>query len=74
MGNWENLGGACISTPAAASRGPNRIDVFVIGPDHTLYHQWFDGSRWSGWAENLGGYCLYGVAAAREAPISSTCF
>ena len=39
---WEDLGG-CVSTPGAASWGPNRIDVLVQGSDHKLYFKWYDG-------------------------------
>ncbi|WP_287263267.1 S8 family serine peptidase [Moorena sp. SIO3A5] len=60
--DWENLGGYGIYSPAAASWGPNRIDTFVIGTDHAMYHKWWDGSAWRGW-ENLEGYIISTPAA-----------
>src|ERR1700759_3040647 len=27
-----------------ASRGPNRLDLFVRGTDSELYHKWWDGA------------------------------
>jgi hypothetical protein len=69
---WQSLGGPaggpCLSAPAAVSWGPNRIDIFVIGTDYALHHQWWNGSSWSGWAENLGGHCQLGVAAVSQGP------
>ena len=29
-----------------AKRGGDRLDVFVLGTDHALYHKWWDGSAW----------------------------
>ncbi len=40
-----------------SSRGPDRLDVFVLGTDSALYHQWWDGTAWSGF-ESLGGICI----------------
>ncbi|KAJ6553881.1 hypothetical protein B0H10DRAFT_2241694 [Mycena sp. CBHHK59/15] len=38
--------------------GPNRLDIFGIGTDSSLYHKWWDGKSWGpsllDW-ENLGG-------------------
>jgi len=50
---WQFLGGSLTSSPAAASWGPNRLDVFARGQDAALYHMWFDGT-WHPW-ERLGG-------------------
>src|SRR5262249_27597090 len=47
-------GGTFDSPPAAVSWAPNRIDVFGLGTDDSLYHQSWNGSVWSGW-EPLGG-------------------
>ena len=38
---WENQGGYCLTAPAAVSWGPNRIDTFVVGTDHAMYHKWW---------------------------------
>jgi hypothetical protein len=36
------------------SRGPGRIDVFVSGTDHGLYHRAWDGTAWQPDYESLG--------------------
>ena len=45
-------------TPRAAgpvvSWGPGRLDVFVSGTDHGLYHRAWDGSAWQPGYESLG--------------------
>ena len=38
---WENHGGVFISSPAAVSWGPNRIDVFARGTDNALWHKFW---------------------------------
>src|SRR5258705_12144332 len=43
-----------MSPPRLASWGPDRLDAFVLGTDHALYHKWYDGSGWNGF-ESLGG-------------------
>ena len=43
-----------LSEPAAVSWGPNHLDVFYEGGDHTLWHRKWDGSRWLP-EEGLGG-------------------
>jgi Common central domain of tyrosinase len=53
-GGWESLGGILASPPGAVSWGPNRLDVFVVGTDHAMWHRWWDGAAWGGW-ESLGG-------------------
>ncbi len=58
---FENLGGTLKSAPAAASWGPNRLDLFVRGADDALWHKWWDGA-WRGW-ERLGGTLTSGPAA-----------
>jgi len=62
-----------ISAPAAVSWGPNRIDTFVIGTITPCTTCGGTVLAWSGW-ENLGGYCLEGVAAASWAPNRLDCF
>ncbi len=44
--NWERLGGSILSSPAAISREPNQVEVFVIGKDNKLYHIWQENSVW----------------------------
>jgi hypothetical protein len=64
---WETLGGICNSPPAVVSWDIKRLDVFVLGSDHAVIHQAWDGSAWSGW-NSLGGawicpptVCSWGV-------------
>ena len=50
----------------SVSWGKNRIDYFVVGSDHAVYHKWWDGSQWgpslTGY-EDLGGYAISKVTA-----------
>jgi hypothetical protein len=32
--------------PQPVSWGADRLDVFVLGTDHALYHKWWDGHAW----------------------------
>jgi hypothetical protein len=54
-----NLGGALLGSPSVASWGANRIDLFVAGPIHELYHRSYDPTPPNlGWMpnwEDLGG-------------------
>jgi len=43
------LGSGFAGQPAAAARGPDRIDVLAIGTDGRLRHRWWDGVRWVDW-------------------------
>jgi serine protease AprX len=64
-GAWESLGGAALGPPKAVSWAPNRIDLFVLGQDSSLYHKSWDGSTWtpnSGF-EFIGGSCHGAVEA-----------
>jgi hypothetical protein len=54
-GIWESLGGWCHS-PVIVSRGPTSVDAFVIGTDHALWHNAWNGAAWSGW-QSRGGWC-----------------
>ncbi len=54
---WVSLGGAIIYNPSAARNSDCRLDVFVIGIYHEMFHKWQDSAAsggWSGW-EDLGG-------------------
>jgi hypothetical protein len=68
--DWESLGspqGQSINGPAAASWGPNRLDVFAQGAtDFELKHIWWDGA-WSAW-ESLGGSLTSDPAAVSWGP------
>src|SRR3954452_3196381 len=39
--------------PEVVSWGPNRLDIFVVGTNHGLYHKWWDGTSWG---PSLTGY------------------
>ena len=38
--------------PWACSWGPNHLDVFAVGTDNALWHNWYEG-QWGGW-QSLG--------------------
>ena len=57
--SWESpVPGQFYSPPAAASWGNQRVDVFALGQNLSMYHVGFTGSAWlpsqAAW-ENLGG-------------------
>ncbi|KAK3985735.1 hypothetical protein QBC44DRAFT_352817 [Cladorrhinum sp. PSN332] len=52
-GRWEIINGSLWSAPSAASWGPDRLDVFGLGPGNELVHRSGDGCVWSEW-EDLG--------------------
>ncbi len=46
---WTNLGGRLVTAGSAIAWGMHR-EVFGLGTDYALYHQWSDdNSTWSGW-------------------------
>ena len=61
--NWETLGGTCVSSPAVASWGEDRIDVFAIGTDSKLYHKYWSDRKWSNWIAFKDSTCIYKPAA-----------
>jgi murein DD-endopeptidase MepM/ murein hydrolase activator NlpD len=66
-GSWDYLGGTATSAPAAASRGPGRLDVLVRGTDNAIWHRWWEGGAWYGW-ESLGGVGTSAPTAASWGP------
>lgn len=53
------LFGGAKGSPALASWGPGRLDLFYRDLGSQLAHRWFEGGAWNaGAAENLGGYCM----------------
>jgi|HubBroStandDraft_1064217.scaffolds.fasta_scaffold03039_6 hypothetical protein len=54
---WYPLGGSLTSAPGAASWAPGQIDVFALGPDHSLQHgsQAATSGMWSWDPTGLGG-------------------
>lgn len=53
--SWQPLGGSFTSGLTMTSWGPNRLDVFGLGPDYALYQKSWNGSSWSGGWSSLGG-------------------
>ena len=49
---WEDLGGQLASAPTVSSWGAKRLDVFALGPDGAMWHNWFE-KAWKQW-ESLG--------------------
>ncbi|KAH8892361.1 fucose-specific lectin [Thozetella sp. PMI_491] len=66
--DWESLDGEIPwSTVTAVSWGPNRIDLFGLGPDNDCHHKWCEGSSWSSW-QKLGGRSFSDVVAVTWGP------
>jgi Repeat of unknown function (DUF346) len=55
------------SSPAVASWGANRLDVFVRGTDNAIWHAWWDGSTWNYW-QSLGPSIVSSPAAVSWGP------
>jgi hypothetical protein len=49
-----NLGGVTADSVGVCSWGPNRLDLFARGENSSIYHKYWNGTSWSGWA-TLGG-------------------
>jgi hypothetical protein len=62
-----SLGGQLLGGPDATSWAVDRVDVFVHGTDHQLFHKWGDGTTWSGW-EPQGGVLTSDPTAASWGP------
>jgi hypothetical protein len=60
-----------MSDPCAVSWGPDRLDIFVVGPGQSLFHKAWDGQAWTpsmtGW-DDLGGTCLSAPTATCWGP------
>lgn len=53
---WEDLGGRFFSDPAVVAWGEGRLDIVGLDADNaSLHHLYWDGHRWSGWADLGGG-------------------
>jgi hypothetical protein len=57
------------SPPAACSLGPDRIDVFALGPDGDLLHTSRNRAGWSGF-DSLGMPTIRRAGAEQPAPLS----
>jgi hypothetical protein len=52
---WEPRGGYLVTAPSAVSWNKNRLDIFAIGGDSSLWHQWWEPNLgWRTW-NRLGG-------------------
>jgi hypothetical protein len=51
---WTSLGGGLASAPEVSSWSGTRLDAFIAGTDHALWHRWWTGTAWQPW-ETLGG-------------------
>lgn len=67
-GAWTDLGGEFKKAPAAASWGPDRVDVVVRGNDDELWHRSYDGTTWTSWAKVGGGRMGSSPALASRGP------
>jgi len=54
--DWGNLGGKIAATPVVARNQDGRLEAFIRGTDHVLYHTWqtIPNGNWSG-GGSLGG-------------------
>jgi hypothetical protein len=59
---WEDLGGAITGPLSVVTWGPNRLDIFGVGPGGTVQHYWYDPTiaadtnhGWGAGWEDLGG-------------------
>lgn len=69
-GGWESIGGAFpLAIPSATTWGSNRLDVFSVGNDASVWHRWWDGQTWSVW-EPLQGqqFATLGLASVAWGP------
>jgi len=67
-GGWSSLGGDLSEhEPAVVAWGPNRLDIFAVWSDLSMYHKAWDGSSWSQWS-SLGGQFRSGPAVASWGP------
>ncbi|HVA61454.1 MAG TPA: hypothetical protein VNG13_13095 [Mycobacteriales bacterium] len=65
-GSWTNLGGTLYSSPTVGSWGANRLDVFVEGPNATVYHDAYGGA-WSGF-QTMNATTYYAPATVSRNP------
>jgi hypothetical protein len=63
---WGGLGGNILSNPVVARNSDGRLEVFVIGTDHALYHKSQLIAGGNGWTDysSLGGNIINNPAVA----------
>ena len=60
---WEYLGGVLTSSPAATSRNPAAMTVFVRGNDNGIWYRDYVGGSWGNWV-SIGGKIPAGTGPA----------
>ena len=65
---WGTKGASIDVTPAVASRGPNRLDVFVRGEDDHLWVLQWNGQQWNKWRDMGAGRLTSSPAAVSWGP------
>lgn len=62
FGSWSSPaslgGGNNLSGCTVGKNQYNNLEVFVVGSDNTLWHDWYSGSSWSGWSSLESGFKL----------------
>lgn len=64
---WSDKGDPLSVAPAAASWGPDRLDVFAKGENDRLWHKLWNGERYDNWVD-LGGSLTSAPAAVSWGP------
>jgi hypothetical protein len=68
--SWQPLYGALITQLAIGNDNDGRLEVFALGGDKSVYHDWETApnapNRWSGWYK-LGGFDIQQVTVGRRA-------
>jgi Repeat of unknown function (DUF346) len=59
------------SSPAACGWGPDRLDVFAVGPDGDLLHTAWNGQDWSEFA-SLGAPAIGAAGIQQQVPLSGS--
>jgi hypothetical protein len=54
--DWEFQGGNLRGAPVAVAWGPNRLDLFGVGRNKSVYHKWWDGIAWRPDPANPGAW------------------
>jgi hypothetical protein len=64
---WSDLGGVTTGSPTAIWSLPDRLDLFVIGADHSVYHRSLSSGVWTPF-EPLGGIVRADLVAVSPEP------
>lgn len=53
---WDDMGGQCASAPSIVSWQSDRLDLFVLGTDYSVYvNTWTSDAGWTDWSHILVG-------------------